>query len=302
MKKFIIASVLAFTFLFSGVSFVSANTDTSVLQNIMNQIEAIRGQLAGLAARSASAPVISTPVTPLATTQASVTTISSVKPVAISGTLRPGMSGDEVTRLQKELVTRGYLKESQVTGYYDEATKNAVAAFQMKNGLSADGVAGAKTASSLGWGTSWGEAGKMVESKNPLYPTVDPVFPSPQKPSHYHLINQRIVTAPIIATNSTLPRPKGVALCNNNEVVLGGGHFIEINAGYNVIASFPSSPSSWQVSISTSVGADQMYDYATAAGLTSVQWLNNLLNDSGVATVYAVCAEKENASTGDVHF
>lgn len=60
-----------------------------------------------------------------------------------------GMEGDDVKRIQEELVRYGYLKESQITGYYGEKTQAAVKAFQKRNSVSADGKVGYNTISKL---------------------------------------------------------------------------------------------------------------------------------------------------------
>ncbi len=58
-------------------------------------------------------------------------------------TVRPGDRGDIVVEIQECLVQMEYLEK--ITGVYDEATVEAVKAFQRANGLNADGVAGQKT-------------------------------------------------------------------------------------------------------------------------------------------------------------
>ena len=63
-------------------------------------------------------------------------------------TLRYGMTGDEVTQLQNALIEQGYLKGS-ADGVYGTKTENAVRAFQKKNRLHADGIAGENTQSAL---------------------------------------------------------------------------------------------------------------------------------------------------------
>ena len=65
-------------------------------------------------------------------------------------TLTLGMKGSEVTAVQKRLKALGYLKSnSQVNGYYGEATEEAVEEFQRRNNLSADGTVGPKTLEKL---------------------------------------------------------------------------------------------------------------------------------------------------------
>ena len=58
-------------------------------------------------------------------------------------TVRPGATGEIVVEIQDCLIQMGYLEE--ITGEYDEATVEAVKAFQRANGLTPDGVAGSRT-------------------------------------------------------------------------------------------------------------------------------------------------------------
>lgn len=62
---------------------------------------------------------------------------------------RMGSKGTEVTKIQTRLKNWGYYKGS-VDGIYGTATKNAVIAFQKKNGLTADGIAGSATLRAIG--------------------------------------------------------------------------------------------------------------------------------------------------------
>ena len=65
-------------------------------------------------------------------------------------TLTLGMQGSDVKAIQKRLKSLGYLtSNSQVSGYFGEATEEAVEEFQRRNGLSADGTVGAKTLEKL---------------------------------------------------------------------------------------------------------------------------------------------------------
>ena len=59
-------------------------------------------------------------------------------------TLRLGDTGDDVVLLQVRLMALGYLS-GKADGVFGSATGAAVAAFQLRNGLTADGIAGAKT-------------------------------------------------------------------------------------------------------------------------------------------------------------
>ncbi len=58
-------------------------------------------------------------------------------------TLRKGDRGNSVVEMQDSLQQLGYLYE--VTGFYDDATMEAVKNFQRRNGLSVDGTAGQET-------------------------------------------------------------------------------------------------------------------------------------------------------------
>ena len=65
-----------------------------------------------------------------------------------NGLLKYGVQSDAVRTLQQNLKTLGYY-DGSVTGNFGRLTKEAVYNFQKANGLSADGVAGAKTLSSI---------------------------------------------------------------------------------------------------------------------------------------------------------
>ena len=73
--------------------------------------------------------------------------------------LRSGMSGSEVSALQKRLSDLGYLDEKYVTGYYGDLTRDAVERFQSLAGLDVDGVTGPATMKKL----DSGSAPKMKE-------------------------------------------------------------------------------------------------------------------------------------------
>jgi peptidoglycan hydrolase-like protein with peptidoglycan-binding domain len=70
-------------------------------------------------------------------------------PNAVPFAMRLGEQSDSVRELQEYLVKYGYLDSDKATGYFGELTKTAVANFQSKNGLTADGLAGGKTMSLL---------------------------------------------------------------------------------------------------------------------------------------------------------
>ena len=60
-----------------------------------------------------------------------------------------GSRGEEVKQIQTKLKRWGYYKGS-VDGIYGSGTLSAVKAFQKKNGLKADGIAGTKTLNAMG--------------------------------------------------------------------------------------------------------------------------------------------------------
>ena len=67
-------------------------------------------------------------------------------PNLINRTLRKGMKGEDVKKLQEALINLGYsLGKCGADGDFGSATKKAVEAFQYANSLTADGIAGPKT-------------------------------------------------------------------------------------------------------------------------------------------------------------
>ncbi len=71
------------------------------------------------------------------------------KDVADAAVLKQGSRGSQVRTVQTKLKNWGYYKGS-VDGIYGAQTVSAVKYFQRRNGLSADGVVGKRTASALG--------------------------------------------------------------------------------------------------------------------------------------------------------
>ena len=63
--------------------------------------------------------------------------------------LKQGSKGEIVKKVQTKLKNWGYYNGS-VDGIYGKQTKSAVQYFQRKNGLTADGIVGKKTASAMG--------------------------------------------------------------------------------------------------------------------------------------------------------
>lgn len=68
--------------------------------------------------------------------------------------LRQGEKGGEVKEVQRRLKEWGYYKGA-VDGIFGPSTKNAVIAFQKKNGLKADGIVGKATYQALGMSASY---------------------------------------------------------------------------------------------------------------------------------------------------
>ncbi len=74
---------------------------------------------------------------------------SLVPMLSAQAALRRGSTGDDVIAVQKRLKQWGYYSGA-VDGIFGYATERAVCWFQEKNGLTADGVVGEKTAAALG--------------------------------------------------------------------------------------------------------------------------------------------------------
>ena len=81
--------------------------------------------------------------------------------------LRYGSQNESVRTLQQNLASLGYY-EGSITGHFGSLTEAAVMNFQRKNGLSADGIAGAKTLekidAALGNSSSSGSSGSSISS------------------------------------------------------------------------------------------------------------------------------------------
>lgn len=64
-------------------------------------------------------------------------------------TIKKGDKGDAVKKLQTALASKGYLRKSEIDGDFGKITLGALLAFQFENGLTVDGVCGAKTKAKL---------------------------------------------------------------------------------------------------------------------------------------------------------
>ena len=82
--------------------------------------------------------------TPLPPVPGSVRAAGYVEQDTPEPALGTGSRGDKVTKLQERLKALGYY-DGEIDGQFGQGTQEAVIAFQMKNGLDADGYAGEKT-------------------------------------------------------------------------------------------------------------------------------------------------------------
>lgn len=75
--------------------------------------------------------------------------IATITTVCVSALSKIGSRSDEVRKIQTRLKNWGYYK-GEIDGIFGTETKNAVIAFQKKNNLKADGIAGEKTLEAMG--------------------------------------------------------------------------------------------------------------------------------------------------------
>ena len=85
---------------------------------------------------------------PAATAEPEAKTTMTPAQLQAQGILTVGAKGDDVSRLQQRLKDLGYLS-GKVDGQFGGGTKRAVIAFQRRNGLTTDGVAGQETQTKL---------------------------------------------------------------------------------------------------------------------------------------------------------
>ena len=84
--------------------------------------------------------------------------VALLAPPVLAAVLEVGSSGSDVTAVQKKLIQWGYLTGS-ADGKYGEKTREAVRAFQRRNGLAVDGRVGPATAAAMGLTLSGGSSG-----------------------------------------------------------------------------------------------------------------------------------------------
>ena len=116
---------------------------------------------AGQGSTSTPAPSVPTPTPAPTQTSSGVT---------LSRTLRKGYTGDDVKLVQELLSNLKYYTGS-ISGSYDNATVAAVKAFQAKNGLVSDGLAGPKTYAVLQSGSAR-SADQPAPTPPPSYKTL----------------------------------------------------------------------------------------------------------------------------------
>jgi N-acetylmuramoyl-L-alanine amidase len=80
-------------------------------------------------------------------------------------TLRRGSRGELVKQVQSKLKNWGYYTGA-VDGIFGSGTESAVKSFQKKNGLTADGIVGKKTAAALGINLDGGSSQSSANSGN----------------------------------------------------------------------------------------------------------------------------------------
>ena len=86
--------------------------------------------------------------------------------------LEVGSRGDDVKKVQQKLIQFGYMTGA-ADGRYGEKTRDAVIWFQQKNGLTADGKVGAKTAAALGVTLSGGSSSSTTASSSATIVSAD---------------------------------------------------------------------------------------------------------------------------------
>ena len=109
------------------------------------------------------------------------------------GTLKKGAKGTAVKELQKRLKELGYYK-STCDSEYGNVTVSAVKAFQKKNGLTADGVAGASTLKKLYASSAIGANGKTEkdEAKEETKVDTDDTLKQGAKGAEVKKVQQRL--------------------------------------------------------------------------------------------------------------
>ncbi len=119
-------------------------------------------------------------------------------PAPAAKLLKTGDTGSEVLSLQRRLVQLGYLNGTD--GIYGPVTYNAVVAFQKRNGLTADGVAGSLTLAKLNSSDAVSASGKTVAPAATLKPNNNGASFTPPTASQVQYANWFSVIRPIART------------------------------------------------------------------------------------------------------
>ena len=108
---------------------------------------------------------------------------------ADAAVLKRGSRGDEVVTLQKKLKQWGYY-DGSVDGVFGAGTEKAVQYFQRKNGLTADGIVGTKTAAALGMTLSGsGQTAQADNSSDRRSSPASSPTPSPASSTSRYTVN-----------------------------------------------------------------------------------------------------------------
>ena len=85
-----------------------------------------------------------------------------------------GSTGSEVIQIQTRLKKWGYYT-GEIDGIYGAKTESAVKAFQRKNGLKVDGIAGPQTLAAIGIASSSGSSSTFACGMTSPPPTLSPM-------------------------------------------------------------------------------------------------------------------------------
>lgn len=136
-------------------------------------------------AQAKSAPAASTPAPAASQSATSSSSSGNQTTSSLFGTyetIRAGNRGDRVKTLQQSLITLGYLS-GKADGVFGNQTKNAVKAFQRKNRLTADGVAGKITLTAIVSALSGGSSANKSSSESSASPSPSPAATTAPTPA-----------------------------------------------------------------------------------------------------------------------
>lgn len=181
-------SILALGLAFLGGSFfftpaqAHAASLREEIDTLKATIEDLRAQLSASVMKSSVSSKVAPE--PMVTVKSDPTISNITASSVVSTSLKLGVKGEEVKKLQEKLSNLGYYKGA-FDGAYGKGTADAVRAYQAAKGLVADGSAGAKTLASLGITFSGSTtisakpAITPIVSAKPVKPSVKPVSGTP---------------------------------------------------------------------------------------------------------------------------